>query len=210
MTSLAAPAMSVPTAALTRLLRLYLASRRTGYAVLAFAICAGGLHLLLHWTPVTGSFATQLPVLIVGAAAAVIGANARSPFDESEQATGRRLPLLRLSSSIATTAVAYGALAAGVTGAHLRVGAVGLLRDLTGVVGVTLLAAALGSGNLAWLGTLSYLLLALTGIAQAWTNPWLWPTRPSTDTGAAICAILTFAAGLAAITIRGTRENAPD
>jgi hypothetical protein len=195
---------------MTTLTRLYLTSRRTPAALIALAACAGGLHLMLHWTPVTGSFATQLPTLIIGAAAAVIGASMRSPFDESERATGARLPLLRLAASVALTGVAYGVLAGGAAGAQLAAGATGLLRDLIGLVGVTLLTATLVTGNLAWLGTLSYLLLALTGIAQGWTTPWLWPARPPTDTGAAICAIVTFAAGLVAMTVRGTRENGRD
>ena len=35
------------------------------------------------------------------------------------------------------------------------------------------------------------------------TVAWLWPARPAGDGGAAICAGLVFAAGLAAFTVRG-------
>jgi hypothetical protein len=187
-TAFAVPATPTPSrlAAAARLARLYLRSRRIPAAVATLVACAGVLHLVLHWTPATGSFATQLPMLVIGAAAAVVGAGLRSPFDESEQATGLRLPLLRLAASAALTALAYTALAGGAADAHLTFGAAGLLRNLTGIVGVTLLTAALASGNLAWLGTLSYLLLALTALALGWTTPWLWPARPPTDTGAVI------------------------
>jgi hypothetical protein len=40
-----------------------------------------------------------------------------------------------------------------------------------------------------------------------WTTPWVWPARPPHDRGAAICAALVFAAGLALITIRGSRDS---
>src|SRR5204863_474415 len=136
------------------------------------------------------------------AAAATTAASQRSPFDEAERATGVRPPQLRLAAGTGLAALAYGTLAAGAADAHLAFGAVGLLRNLVGVVGVTLLTAALGSGNLAWLGTLGYLLLAMTAVSLGWTTPWLWPARPPTDRGAAICAGLVFLAGLAAITIR--------
>jgi hypothetical protein len=211
MTSINAP-VTIPSrpAAAPRLAWLYLTSRRTPTALIALAACGAALHLLLHWTPVTGGFATQLPLLVVGAAAAVVGATVRSPFDESERATGRRLPLLRLAVSLAMTGAAYGALAGGAANAHLAIGYTGLLRDLVGLVGITLLTARFGGGNLAWLGTLSYLLLAVTGVGLEWTTPWLWPARPALDTGGAICATLAFTGGLLAVTFRGTRETGRD
>ena len=193
-----------------RLVGFYLLSRRVPAALAALVAGAVALHLVLHWTPTSGSFATVLPLLVVGAAAAVVGASLRSPFDESERATGVRLPVLRGATSTGLTAIGYGVLALGAADAHLTLGAVGLLRDLAGVVGVTLLVAALGSGNLAWLGTLSYLLLAITAVPLGWTTPWLWPARPPTDHGAAICAGLAFLAGLAAVTIRGARDSGRD
>jgi hypothetical protein len=105
------------------------------------------------------------------------------------------------------TAVAFGLLAAGAAGAHLFSGTTGLLRDLTGLAGVTLLSAAFASGNLSWLGTLSYLLLAVTAIGLAWTTPWLWPARPPADRGAAICTALVFASGLVGATRYGARNT---
>jgi hypothetical protein len=193
-----------------RLARLYLLSRRVPAAMVALGATAVALHLVLHWAPVVGGFAVELPLLATGAAAVVIGAGLRSPFDESERATGVPLPLLRLGNTAAVSAIAYGALAAGAVGARLPSGAVGLLRDLTGVVGVTLLAAAFGRGSLAWLATLSYLLLAMSAVTLGWTTPWLWPARPPTDHGAAICATLAFVAGLTAVTVRGPRETGRD
>jgi len=48
---------------------------------------------------------------------------------------------------------------------------------------------------------------ALAPVQQAWTTPWLWPARPVGDGGAAICAGLVFAAGLAAFTVRGASKR---
>ena len=42
----------------------------------------------------------------------------------------------------------------------------------------------------------------------ALTTPWLWPARPPHDPGAAICAGVVFAIGLAVITVRGARDPA--
>ncbi len=193
-----------------RLGRLYLTSRRVPAAIAALAGCAVALHLVLRWSVTAGTFATQLPLLVVGAAAAVVGATHRSPFGEAERATGSRLPVLRFIASLCLAAVAYGALAAGAAGTALTFGATGLLRDLGGIVGVTLLTAAFASGNLAWLGTLTYLLLAMTAVALGWTTPWLWPARPPLDAGAAACAAATYLIGLAAVTSRGTRDTGRD
>jgi hypothetical protein len=193
-----------------RLGRLYVTSRRIPSAGAALVACALVLHLVLHWTPASGTFATQLPLLVIGAAAAVIGATHRSPFGDAERATGLRLPVARFAASLCLAAAGYGILAAGAADARLIFGATGLLRDLVGIVGVTLLTAALASGNLAWLGTLSYLLLAMSAVAVGWTTPWLWPARPPMDTGAAVCAVTIYLVGLIAVTVRGTRESGRD
>jgi hypothetical protein len=190
-----------------RLVRLYLLSRRVPAALGMLVVCAAGLHLILHWTPTTGDYARQLPLIIVAAAAAVVGAGLRSPFDEAERATGLRLPVLRGLSAVGLVAAGFGALAAGAVGARLSGGAVGLLRDLAGLVGVTLIAAVFGSGGLAWMGTIGYLCLAVAGIGLGWTTPWLWPARPVLDTGAALSATAALVVGLLAVVFRGTRES---
>ena len=97
--------------------------------LLVLAGCAVALRIMLHWTPAgSGVAARQIPLLIEAAAAAVIGVVSPSPFGEPEHATGRWLPLLRLGTATALTAVAFGVLAA----AHLDYGYLALLRDLAG------------------------------------------------------------------------------
>jgi hypothetical protein len=61
------------------------------------------------------------------------------------------------------------------------------------------------------LGLTSHLVLGVYALYTQWHGPtlttsWLWPARPPHDLGAAICAGLIFALGMAAITMRGARD----
>jgi hypothetical protein len=191
-----------------RLVRLHLASRRVLTCLLALIACAVALRVALHWIPGSGVASRQLPLTIEAGAAAVIGVTTRSPFGEPERATGRWLPFLRLGATMAVAGAAVGALAAGSASAHLPGGTLGMLRDLAGLTGIALLAAALLGGALAWVGPLAYLVVTLHALGAAWTTPWSWPARPPGDLGAALCAALVFAAGVAVITARGARDAA--
>jgi hypothetical protein len=191
-----------------RLVRLYLASRRVLTCLLVLAACAVALRTALHWLPRTGVPSRQIPLIIEAGGAAAIGVTTRGPFGEPERVTGRWLPLLRFGVSLALAGAAFGALAAGAASAHLAGGNVGLLRDLGGLTGVVLLAAAVAGGGLSWIGPIGYLGVALPALSGQWATPWVWPARPPHDRGAAICAALVFAAGLAAVTLRGARDAA--
>jgi hypothetical protein len=188
-----------------RLVRLYASSRRVLTCLLVLAACAVALRTALHWLPRSGVFAQQIPLTIEAGAAAVIGVTAGSPFGEPERATGRWLPYLRLAAAVVLTGAAFGALAAGSAAQHLDGGTLALLRDLAGFTGIEVLAGAVLGGGLAWIGPLGYLAVAMPALTGHWTTPWLWPARPPHDHGAAICAGLVFAAGLAAVTARGAR-----
>jgi hypothetical protein len=191
-----------------RLVRLHLASRRALTCLLALAACAVALRTALHWMPGGGVASRQLPLTIEAGAAAVIGVTTRSPFGEPERATGRWLPFLRLGATMAVAGAAIGALAAGSASGHLAGGTLGMLRDLAGLTGIALLAAALLGGSLAWVGPLAYLVVTLHALGAAWTTPWIWPARPPHDLGAALCAALVFAAGVTVIMVRGARDSA--
>jgi len=206
-----APARGMRTAGLLRagrrLVRLHAASRRVLTCLLVLAACAVVLRTALHWLPRTGVFSRQIPLTIEAATAAVIGITTRSPFGEPERATGRWLPLLRLAVSLALAGAAVGALAAGSASAHLAYGAVGMLRDVAGFTGIALLTAAVLGGGLAWIGPIAYLAVTLPALTGHWATPWIWPARPPHDRGAAICAALVFAAGVAVIMVRGARDS---
>jgi hypothetical protein len=194
-----------------RLLRLYAASRRVPAALAAIAACATGLRIALLIGRWDTYGALQLPLVFETAAATAITVTTASPLGEPERVTGRWLPLLRLAVTAALIATAAGALAAAGTGAHLAGGTPDVLRNVAGITGIGLLCAAVVGGGLSWIGPTAYLPVAIYALYTQWhgpplATPWLWPARPPHDLGAAICAGLVFAAGMATITMRGARD----
>jgi hypothetical protein len=193
-----------------RLVRLYLTSRRvpvalallTGLAALAWS----ALHW--HWNIAGGAAARNfIPLTIESGAAAVIAVTTYGPFGEPERAAGRWLPWLRLGASAGLTAAAFGLLAAAATAGVLPGGALALLRNVGGLVGVGLLAAVVLGGAFGWIGPMAYLLLTEGALAHRSTTPWIWSARLPHDRGAAICAALVVAVALLLITVRGPRES---
>jgi hypothetical protein len=193
-----------------RLARLYLVSRRVPTALALLAALGALLWAALHWRwNIAGGPAAQLfiPLTIEAGAAAVTALTTFGPFREPERAAGRWLPWLRLGTALAVTAVAFGALAAGAAAGGMPGGTIALLRDLGGMAGVGLLTAVILGGTFSWAGPLAYLLVSEGALAHHSATPWTWPARPPHDHGAAICACLVIAAGLALITVRGPREQ---
>jgi hypothetical protein len=195
-----------------RLVRLHAASRRAPAAAMAIASCAIGLRIALAWS--WDSYgALQLPLVFEAGCAAAIAITTASPLGEPERVAGRWLPYLRLATTLTLTVAAAVALAATGTGAHLAGGALDVLRNVAGMTGLGLLCAAVLGGGLAWVGPVGYLVAGAYGLYTQWhgpalTTPWLWPARPPHDPGAAICAGVVFAIGLAVITVRGARDPA--
>ena len=199
------------TAVAVRLVRLHAASRRLPAALALLAACAVGLRGMLygHWDSYG---ALQLPLIFEAACAAIIAVTAGSPFGEPERATGRWLPYLRLGTAVTLTALASGALAAAGTGVPLAGGFPDIVRNVAGLTGIGLLCATLLGAPLAWTGPLAYMVAGAYGLYTDWhppvlSTPWLWPARPPHDAGGALCAAVVFAAGLAAIALRGARER---
>jgi hypothetical protein len=202
------------TAVAVRLVRLHAVSRRLPAALVLLAACAAGLRGALygHWDSYG---ALQLPLIFEAVCAAIIAVTMGSPFGEPERATGRWLPFLRLGAAVTLTALAVGALAAAAAGLPLAGGFPDILRNVAGLTGIGLLCATVLSGPLAWTGPLAYLVAGVYGLYTDWhppavSTPWLWPARPPYDVGGALCAAAVFAAGLAAITIRGARTSPGD
>jgi hypothetical protein len=195
-----------------RLLRLHGASRRVPAAITAVAACAIGLRIALlgHWDSYG---ALQLPLVFEAGCAAAIAITTASPIGEAERVTGRWLPFLRLTTVLALTAAAAGALTAAGMGAHLAGGPLAVLRNLAGMTGIGLLCAAALGGGLAWVGPAGYLVVGAYALYTQWhgpplTSPWLWPARPPHDLGAAICAALVFGIGIVVVSVRGARDPA--
>jgi hypothetical protein len=186
-----------------RLLRLHSESRRVPVAVAAIAACAAMLRLALehHW----GAQVQQVPLVIETATATIIAATTRSPFGESERATGRWLPYLRPGLALALTVIAVATLAAGSAGAQLAGGELELLRNVAGLLGIGLLSASL-LGAYAWVGPIAYAVVAEYALTANWTSPWIWPGRSPHDPAAAIWAVLIFVVGVAMIATWGPRD----
>ena len=186
---------------------LHLRSRRVPAGILALAVCGALLHAALHWHWAfnTGPYAQQVPMIIEAGTAAIIAVTVHSPFGETERATGRWLPYLRLGTAVGLTAAAFGALCAGAAAEQLPGGTLDILRNTAGMSGIGLLLAAVIGGALAWVGPMAYMIVTLFALSDGWTTPWLWPARPPHDLGGALCAGLVFAAGLVAVTVRGAR-----
>ena len=193
-----------------RLLLLHVASRRVPAAVAVLAACGVLLRLGLqwHWINGNGPPAAELPVMIEGAAAAVIAVVTGSPFGEPERATGRWLPYLRLADALGLTLACAAVLAAGAAAAGLPGGTLAIARNVAGLAGLGLLSSAVLGGLLAWIGPIAYAVVAEFAIIEAWTTPWMWPARPPHDWGAALCAGLALAAGLLVAALRGARDPA--
>ena len=205
-----APLATRPAVAWLRLAWLYLLSRRGPAAVGLLAGLGALLWVALHWRwNVAGGPAAQdlIPLTIETGAAAVIAVTTYGPFGDPERATGRWLPWLRLAAAVALTALAFGALAAGATGGVLPGGTVAMLRNLAGMTGIGLLSAVALGGAFGWTGPMAYWLATESVLAAHWTTPWIWPARPPHDRGAAICAALVLATGIAAITLLGARDS---
>ncbi len=212
-----APLAARPAVASLRLAWLYLLSRRAPAALALLAGLGALLWTELHWQwNIAGGPAAQdlIPLTIETGAAAVIAVTTHGPFGDPERATGRWLPWLRLAAAVALTAAAFGALAAGAAGGVLPGGTPAMLRNLAGMTGTGLLSAAALGGAFGWTGPMAYWLTTESVLAAHWTTPWIWPARPPHDRGAAICAALVLAAGIAAVTLLGARDSgrrsAPD
>jgi hypothetical protein len=175
-----------------RLLWLHLRSRRGPGGVLALGVCGAALRAALywHWAFSAGPYSQQVPLIIESGAAAAVAVTAHSPFGETERATGRWLPYLRLVTAVGLTGLAIGLLQLGVTGESLTEGILVLARNVIGITGIGLLC--------------QYALL------EVWTAAWTWPVRPPADRGAWICACAVFTAGLLLFTILGPRTRLSD
>jgi hypothetical protein len=196
------------------LIWLHFRSRRVPPALAGLAACAVALWAALeyHWSLGGAGGATEIPMIIEGAAAAIIAVTTHGPFGESERATGRWLPFLRLSMALALSGAAIGllALAAAVayrpqTGVYLYSGVLGVAQNVVGFAGVGLIFSLVTGGMIAWIGPLGLVVINQFALIANYSEPLTWAARPATDRGGWIAAIVVCAAGLAAFTIRGPR-----
>jgi hypothetical protein len=198
--------------AAARLTWLHLRSRRVPPALVALTACGVFLWVALtqHWW--LGARPSELPILIEGAAAAVIAVTTHNPFGEPERATGRWLPFLRLSMALALCGAAIGLLAAAAAAAYnphagvvLTSGILGVAENVMGFAGIGLIFSLVTGGLIAWTGPLGLVAINQFALIASYSEPLTWAARPATDRGGWIAAMVVCAVGLAAFTIRGPR-----
>jgi hypothetical protein len=201
--------------AAVRLVWLHVRSRLVPSAVAALAVIAVALWAVLtfHWTlGARGQDTTELPMIFEGCMAAVIAVTTHSPFGETERAAGRWLPFLRPGVALALCGLAIGflALAAAIAngpGANLAGGTLPLVRNILGMTGIGLVLVLLTGGLLGWAGPLAYIAISEFALIANYSTPLTWPARPPTDRGGWIAAMVVFAVGLVAYTLRGARTR---
>jgi hypothetical protein len=208
------PARQAPPA--VRLLWLHMRSRRVPAALIALLAVAAALWAALayHWWYGSGPAAEEIPTLLEGCAAAIIGVTAHGPFGEPERATGRWLPVLRpvLILALCGAAVGFLAISAAISYApkaqvDLYDGMLPVARNLLGFTGIALLLSLVTGGLLSWIGPLAYVAICQFAAIANYSEPLTWASRPPADRGGWIAALVTFAVGLVAFTIRGPRTR---
>ena len=201
---------------LFRLLRLHLMSRRVPSAVVVLVVCAPLMQLAVRSSLGQGDLAStttsakQLSLLLEAAVAGVVSAALHGPFGESERTAGRRLPWLRLTTTLLLTMVALGTVCVGVLGAGLPTSDFALVRDEAGLIGIGVLCTVIVGGHFGWAGPAVYWVIGSYAIADRWQSPWTWPARAGGDVGAELCAFAFFVVSLLAITIIGPRQYSRD
>jgi hypothetical protein len=209
-----APAVARAWPPAARLAWLHLRSRRVPSGLVALLACGVVLWASLpyHWWYGTGPRADEMPTLLEGCAAAIIGVTTHSPFGEPERVTGRWLPFLRPALILALCGAAIGLFALGAAmsydpkaGVGLYDGMLPVARNLLGFTGVALLFALVTGGLLSWIGPLAYVAVCQFAAIANYSEPLTWASRPPGDHGGWIAAMVAFAVGLAAYTIRGPR-----
>ena len=184
---------------MTRLLRLYLISRRAPLALIVIAASAMVLYAVVRWLPDVQPLIQTVGMITSLGAAAAIGATLWSPIGEVEQVAGGRLPALRTATTVFLLIAATLVLA--VAGRHLPGGTLPLLRHLFGLTGITLISAVLLGARQCWVLPLAYTLVCARAFELSWTSLWVWPTRTAHDLAAASVATALLAVGLLITTL---------
>jgi hypothetical protein len=212
------PKASAPSAgrirSAARLTWLHLRCRRVPAALVGLVGCGVFLWAALayHWWLGSGPAAGEMPMLAESCAAAMIAVTTYTPLGETERATGRWLPALRLVTALALCGAAIGLLAAGAaiatdptTGVALFGGVLPVARNVLGMAGIGLLCSVATGGLLAWIGPLAFMALSQLALIANYSWPWTWPARPPMDRGGWIAAMAVLVAALIVYTIRGPR-----
>jgi hypothetical protein len=113
---------------------------------------------------------------------------------------------------LALCAVAIGLFALGAavaysprSGVYLAGGILPVTRNVLGMTGIGLIFCLVTGALIAWTGPVAFTAISQFALTANYSEPLTWPTRPPDDPGGWIAAMVVFAVGLAAFTIRGPR-----
>lgn len=209
-----------PPVPMTRFVMLYVRSRRVGWAVLTLALLALGSWIGSAWLFAQPEFGigtgSLRPLLIFAtfASASVVGTSADSPFGETERTAARPLPPVRFGHLAALLLIAVFLLLVVLTSFDLENvqsshPVLALVRNLGGLGGLTLLTARLIGARLSWTVPLAFVMTAYLAakLPDDTFAAWAWHMQPGRDGLSWIIAAALIFAGLAVVSLYGTREN---
>jgi hypothetical protein len=165
----------------------FLASRRAYAAAVSIVAAVLAARIAEHWTGRTPPADVILPLVTALLPAAVITGH---PFGELERVAARPLVPLRLVHLGLLVTVALTAVTVRHPGSTAA-------RDLVGMTGVALLAAAVLGAHLAWTVPLGYAVVCIGASGLGRPNLLVWPLLPAADHGAAALVAVLLGLGLA-------------
>jgi hypothetical protein len=192
-----------------RLVRLYLVSRRTRTALLLLAVIGVALRASQPLTRGTGLFPRLTLLLVILAAACVIGTATHNPFGETERTASSPLTSLRLAHLIALTAAAAAFMAVFAWSAAYGSTPAAILRNLAGFTGIALLTARIFGAHVSWTLPLGYVMYCGGQLDIQASSRWSWPLLPAGDVTATVIAFGLLALGIAAACVTGGRPGEP-
>jgi hypothetical protein len=80
-------------------------------------------------------------------------------------------------------------------------------RNVLGMTGIGLIFCLVTGALMAWIGPLAFTAVSQFALIANYSEPLTWPTRPPADRGGWIAAMVAFAVGLIAFTVRGPRTR---
>ena len=190
-----------------RVLYLFIRSRQTERAVGALLVVGVVAWL---WGRLFGFDEDMLTVGLVMfplLAAAALGAVTMSPFGELERAASRPLRGKYLMQSGMLLVIAMAGFLAATWNWQVDGAAERALRNLLGFAGLSLLAATLCGGRLAWSIPFAYGLGSVALVEDSRHQGWALPFRPGGDELALAAAVTVLATGLTLIARCGPRDS---
>jgi hypothetical protein len=182
-------------------------SRQTERAAITLVAISIGAWLWGRWLGCDEGALCVALVLFPLFAGGILGVVTASPFGELERTASRPLIDLRAIQTKGLLAIAAVGLLAATWTWQIDGARELTLRNLSGFAGLSLLAAVLIGGRLAWIGPVAYGLGSYAMIADGNNHGWVLPFQPAGSDLAAAVAVSVLLGGLVLISLRGPHET---